>query len=199
MGGQRHAPAALPPGKIRYPLYRRLGEPQGRSGRVRKISPPPGFDPRPSSPLRVAIPTELSRPLIFGSNAKFRCEHLRGAPTEFKRTKRGTQAHHFDTPPSGLRQIVITDCKTFYLIRQNTIRAMGRWVGRRSLRAARDMEYGSKGSTAEWPPEEISHRAQPTCPSQQPSSHYSSRLYCRWTYLDLLVLLPQTARLFLSG
>ena len=28
----------LPPGKTRYPLYRRLGEPQGRAGR-RKISP----------------------------------------------------------------------------------------------------------------------------------------------------------------
>jgi hypothetical protein len=33
-------------GKTRYPLYRRLGGPQGRSGQVRKISPPPGFDPR---------------------------------------------------------------------------------------------------------------------------------------------------------
>ena len=30
----------------RYPLYRRLGGTQGRSGRVRKISPPPEFDPR---------------------------------------------------------------------------------------------------------------------------------------------------------
>ena len=29
MGGQRHAPAALPPGKTRYPLYRRLGGPTG--------------------------------------------------------------------------------------------------------------------------------------------------------------------------
>jgi hypothetical protein len=46
VGGQRHAPAALPPGMTRYPLYRRLGRPQGRSGRVLKISPPPGFDPR---------------------------------------------------------------------------------------------------------------------------------------------------------
>ena len=46
VGGQRHAPAALPLEKTRYPLYRRLGEPHGRSGRVRKISPPPGFDPR---------------------------------------------------------------------------------------------------------------------------------------------------------
>ena len=40
VGGQRHAPAALPPGKARYPLHRRLGGPQGWSGRVQKISPP---------------------------------------------------------------------------------------------------------------------------------------------------------------
>ena len=49
MGGvsvQGHTLAALPPRKPRYPLYRRLGGPQGRSGRVQKISPPPGFDPR---------------------------------------------------------------------------------------------------------------------------------------------------------
>ena len=46
VGGQHHPPAALPPGKTRYPLYRRLGRPQGRSGRVRKISPPPEFDPQ---------------------------------------------------------------------------------------------------------------------------------------------------------
>ena len=46
VGGERHAPAALPPGKTRYPMYRRLGGPQSWSGRVRKISPPQGFDPR---------------------------------------------------------------------------------------------------------------------------------------------------------
>jgi hypothetical protein len=45
-GGQRHASAALPPGKSRYLLYRKLGGPQRRSGQVRKISHPPGFDPR---------------------------------------------------------------------------------------------------------------------------------------------------------
>ena len=60
--GQRHAPAAIPPAKTRYPLYRRLGGPQGRSGRVRKISPPRGFDPGPSSRQRVVIPTAISRP-----------------------------------------------------------------------------------------------------------------------------------------
>ena len=46
VGGQRHSPAALRPRKNRYPLYRRLGGPQGRSGRVRKMSTPPEFDPR---------------------------------------------------------------------------------------------------------------------------------------------------------
>jgi len=51
MGGQCHAPAALPPGKTWYPLYRRLGGPQGRSERVRKISSPPGFDPRTVQPV----------------------------------------------------------------------------------------------------------------------------------------------------
>jgi len=50
VGGQRHAPAALPPGKTRYPLYRRLVGPPGWSGRMRKISPPPRFDPRTVQP-----------------------------------------------------------------------------------------------------------------------------------------------------
>jgi hypothetical protein len=51
VGGQRHAPAALPPGKTRYPMYMRLDGPQGRSGRVWKISPQPGFDPRTVQPV----------------------------------------------------------------------------------------------------------------------------------------------------
>jgi hypothetical protein len=51
VGGHCHTPAALPPGKTRYPLYRRLGRPQGRSGRMRKISPPPGCDPRTVQPV----------------------------------------------------------------------------------------------------------------------------------------------------
>ena len=51
MGGQGHGPVALPPGKTRYPLYRGLGGPQGRSERVQKISPLPGFDPRTVQPV----------------------------------------------------------------------------------------------------------------------------------------------------
>jgi len=47
VGGQRHAPATLPSGKTRYPLHRRLGGPQRRSGRVWKFSSSLGFDPQP--------------------------------------------------------------------------------------------------------------------------------------------------------
>ena len=50
MGGLRHSSAALPLGETWYPLHRRLGGPQGRSGQVRKIHPPPGFDPRTVQP-----------------------------------------------------------------------------------------------------------------------------------------------------
>ena len=48
VSGQQHAPAALyPREKTRYPLYRRLGGPQGLSRR-RRISRPPEYDPGPS-------------------------------------------------------------------------------------------------------------------------------------------------------
>ena len=43
VGGQHHSPSALRPVKNRYPLYWRLGGPRGRSGRMRKISPPTGI------------------------------------------------------------------------------------------------------------------------------------------------------------
>jgi hypothetical protein len=64
VGDQRHAPSILLPGKTRYPLSRRLDGPQGRPGRVRKISPPTGIR-SPDRPARssVAISTELPRPL----------------------------------------------------------------------------------------------------------------------------------------
>ena len=67
MDGQRHAPAALPPGKTRYPLYRRLGGPHGRSGRVGKISGLPEFDPRTVQPVASrytdwAIPAHQQQP-----------------------------------------------------------------------------------------------------------------------------------------
>ena len=51
VGSQRQTPAALPPGKTGYPLYRKVGGAQGQSGRVWKISPPPGFDPWTVQPV----------------------------------------------------------------------------------------------------------------------------------------------------
>jgi hypothetical protein len=49
VGGQIQAPAALPPGKeTLYPLGRRLGGPQsrsGRSGEEKNSEPPPGTEP----------------------------------------------------------------------------------------------------------------------------------------------------------
>jgi hypothetical protein len=50
--GERHSPAALNPVKeTQYSMCRRLGGPQDRSGRVRKLSSPPGFDPRTDQPV----------------------------------------------------------------------------------------------------------------------------------------------------
>ena len=44
-------PRPLYPRENPYLLYRRLGGTQGRSGRAREISPPPGFDPRTIHPV----------------------------------------------------------------------------------------------------------------------------------------------------
>jgi hypothetical protein len=65
VGGQRHAPAALTPGKNRYPLYRRLGGLQGRSGGVRKISPPLGLDPPTVQPVAISPFTRLFKVRIY--------------------------------------------------------------------------------------------------------------------------------------
>jgi hypothetical protein len=51
VGGQCHTTATLPPEKTQYPLYRRLGGPQGRSGWVQKILPQLGFDPQTMQPV----------------------------------------------------------------------------------------------------------------------------------------------------
>ena len=90
MGDQHHAPAALPPGKARYPLYRRLGGPQGRTGRVRKISPPP-------SPTGIRSPDRPSRSVslyrlsyrhavwlenLFALSHQFSCYCLLNRPRE---------------------------------------------------------------------------------------------------------------------
>jgi len=74
VGGQRHAPAVLPLGRTRYPLYRRLGGAQGRSGRVRKISPPTGIrspdrPARGESLYRLSYRSTMSAPVLTGLDA----------------------------------------------------------------------------------------------------------------------------------
>ena len=50
VGGQRHAPSALP--LERHPVTT-----------VQETGHGPGFDPRTVQPILIAIPTELSRPI----------------------------------------------------------------------------------------------------------------------------------------
>ena len=69
VSGQHYAPAALPPGMTQYPLYTRPGGPHGRSGRVRKISPPPGFDHRTVQPVASRY-TECAIPAHNNNNNK---------------------------------------------------------------------------------------------------------------------------------
>ena len=66
---------SLSPGKARYPLYRRLGGPQGRFGQVRKFSPPteirfPDRQARSQSLYRLSYPahTTISRTEILWLN-----------------------------------------------------------------------------------------------------------------------------------
>jgi len=78
VGDHRQPSAALPSGNR---LCARCTEdwmgPQGRSGWVRKISPPKGFDPGPSCPSRVAILTMLSRyPGILRARATTQTGHV---------------------------------------------------------------------------------------------------------------------------
>jgi hypothetical protein len=75
--GQLHAPAALPPGK-RPGTHFIGGGPQGRSGRVRKISPPPGFDTRTVQPVAslytdYAIPVHECGSVVVNKPYNYSC------------------------------------------------------------------------------------------------------------------------------
>jgi hypothetical protein len=74
VGGQRQVPTALPLGKTWYLLYRRLGGPQGRSGRVRKISVPPGFDNIICPIILPLLGINILRTLF--KNKTYLCRHL---------------------------------------------------------------------------------------------------------------------------
>jgi len=54
----------LPPGKTRYPLYRRLGGPQGRSGRAENLVPT-GIRSRTIQPVVSRYTNWATRPTIY--------------------------------------------------------------------------------------------------------------------------------------
>ena len=99
VGGQHHAPPALPAGNTRYPLYRRLGGPQGRSGRLRKILPPTGIrspdrPARSESLYRLSYPSPLSKHSIVKKNP-LKCNRpvLLKGQHELRHIIEGTVAH----------------------------------------------------------------------------------------------------------
>jgi hypothetical protein len=51
-----------PPDQTRCLFYKGLGGPEGRSGRMQRISPLPGFDPQTVQPVANSHTTELSQP-----------------------------------------------------------------------------------------------------------------------------------------
>ena len=91
----------------RYPLYRRLGGPQGRYVRVRKISSPPGFDPLTVQPVASRY-TDCTIPahLRWKTNMNINTWHRWGYFTLYKNitlkaaflpTSTNTD-HHFKVP-----------------------------------------------------------------------------------------------------
>jgi len=76
----RPRPGRFTPGiETRYPFYRRVGGPQDRSGRERKISTPPGFDLR-------TVQHEASRYTVRAIPA-----HVKEINKQDKELKRETQ------------------------------------------------------------------------------------------------------------
>jgi len=61
--GQHHTPVTLPPAKPQYPSF---GRAHDRSGRLRKISPQPEFDPRAVQPVTKRCNLEIGLRLNIG-------------------------------------------------------------------------------------------------------------------------------------
>ena len=107
--GQRHAPAALPPGKTRYPLYRRLGGPQSPSGQMRKISPHTAIRSRTVQPVAQSL-YQLSYP---------DCRHLVNTPNT-KRTQCSAKARERMLAREFLFFLVTESQNVFHPLREVT-------------------------------------------------------------------------------
>lgn len=76
MGGQIHAPADLPQERDMLLFHKRLGGPEGRSGRV-GMSPPPRFDPGPSKLVASRYNDYAIPPLVITNVEYYKAESRR--------------------------------------------------------------------------------------------------------------------------
>jgi hypothetical protein len=100
----------LPSGRTRYPLYRRLGGPQGRSGQVRKISPPMGFDPRTVQPVVSHYTVWATRPTLNNVPSDIQVSkvvsHTLKPPPPAHFNLQASQLQHFLSQPLECHEVV---------------------------------------------------------------------------------------------
>jgi hypothetical protein len=107
-------PGRLTPVKeTRYPFCRKLGGPQGWSGRVRKISPPPGFDRRTFHPVASRY-TECAIPAHTGYHYPLYLEHVRLITWEHNFIMLSLESGN----PSYSLSIIRRNCRPNYLVTQ---------------------------------------------------------------------------------
>jgi hypothetical protein len=112
VSGQLHATAALPPGKDpRYPLDRRLGGPQSRSGRfgAEKILDPTGT--RVLSPS--VVQPVASRYTDYAISAPVPCHSVRNYIVPYRRVSRPLTRREPSSTPYLLPQMSIYVCLAF--------------------------------------------------------------------------------------
>ena len=121
---------SLPPGKTRYPLYKRLSGPQGRFGQLREISPPPGFVPRTVQPV-VSRYNDWATRLTSGPHTPYIFPH----EIILKDSKPAQAGHNLEPPKTTVQK-----CRNLHqhLMSKNTIIFL-RWV-------ADHCHYGKGGS-----------------------------------------------------
>jgi hypothetical protein len=94
VGGQHHAPAALPPGKTRYPVSRRLGGPQGRSERVGNLDSTgirsPDRPARSQSLYRLSYPAHSFKCMSPNLKGMYKCNTFGKRIMRIMHISRGT-------------------------------------------------------------------------------------------------------------
>jgi hypothetical protein len=115
-GGERSAARpgrSLPTGMTRYPLYRRLGGPQGRSGQVRKDSTPQGFDPRTVQPV-------ARRYTVYATRHKMSARIRPISTTHMPSPRVQGQFYHQSVKPSPAVGLLYTSGPQYELTRTQT-------------------------------------------------------------------------------